>query len=113
MNALEASYSRTHNVVRIDYETDLAAAAVIYIDPFELIFDREFRVRAVRRAFRTVNLRKPCYNLETKAHSLDRDDSPRRASPPLIRFLYSLDAIRFSFCSQKFDFIDTLTILTN
>lgn len=38
-------------------ETDLVAA-IIYIDSFELIFSREFRVRAVRRALRAGNSRK-------------------------------------------------------
>lgn len=62
--AREASYGRIHNV-GINYETDLAAAAVIYIDSLELIFNRKFRIRAVWRAFRTENRRKRhCYNLQ-------------------------------------------------
>lgn len=39
------------------HKTDLVAA-IIYIDSFELIFGREFRVRAVRRTLRAANSRK-------------------------------------------------------
>lgn len=56
-------FSRSRRYVRIDHETDLVAA-VIYIDPFELIFGRKFRVRAVWRALRAANLRRngTCYD---------------------------------------------------
>lgn len=88
----QASSHKEYMVRNRLHETDLVAA-IIYIDPFELIFGREFRVRAVRRALRAANSRKRYVISINVCGSCERWLFARKTSneDPVVAYAYLLN----------------------